>query len=48
MEIKAQSPPQNGKISILLLPKFYLQQDISKKVSLSIRRLKELNLNKFF
>ena len=47
MEIKAQSPPQNGKISILLLPKFYWQ-DISKKVSLSIRRLKELNLNIFF
>ena len=48
MEIKAQFPPQNGKISILLLPKFYWQQDISKKVSLSIRRLKELNLNIFF
>ena len=40
MEIRLQF---KGKISILFLPKFYWQYEISKKVSLSMRRLRELN-----
>ena len=40
--------PQKGKISSLFLPKFNWQYGISKMVSLTIRKLRELNLCGFF
>ena len=40
--------PQKGKISSLFLPKFNWQYGISKMVSLTMRRLRELNLCGFF
>ena len=40
----APGPTHKGGISNLVLPKLYGQYGISKMVSLSIRRLKELNL----
>ena len=48
MESRPQFTPKRVKISILSLPKFYWQKDISKKVSSCIRRLRELNLYIFF
>ena len=47
MENRPQFTPKE-LISILLLPKFYWQWGISKKVSLSIRRSRDLNLYRFF
>ena len=41
-------PPPKKKVSILFLPKFNWQYGISKIVSLSIRRYRELNLCRFF
>ena len=47
MEISSKAP-QKGKISSLFLPKFNWEYDISKMVTLSMRRLRELNLCGFF